>query len=150
MKTARDVMTSEVFTFTADVPVTQAAKTLLERKINGAPVVDASGAVVGVLTQADLVAQQKKTPTPSVFSILDGFIPLSSMASLEKEFQKIAALTVGQAMTDEPVTVAPDATIEEIAALMVDSGLHTLPVVENGKLVGVIGKEDVLRSIIGG
>ena len=70
------------------------------------------------------------------------------MKSLEKEAQKIAATTVGDAMTPDPVSVAPDTSIETLAALMVNSNFHTLPVVEDGKLVGVVGKEDVLRTLV--
>ena len=69
-------------------------------------------------------------------------------SKLPWEAQKIAATTVGDAMTPDPVSVAPDTGIETLAALMVDSNFHTLPVVEDGKLVGVVGKEDVLRTLL--
>ena len=66
---------------------------------------------------------------------------------MEKEWLKISALTVDQAMTPNPTTVTPDTPIEEIATLMVEKGYHTLPVLEDGRLVGIIGKEDVLKTI---
>ncbi|MDP3285655.1 MAG: CBS domain-containing protein, partial [Desulfobacterales bacterium] len=75
-------------------------------------------------------------------------ISLSSMKTLEKEVQKIAATTVSHAMTSNPVTVRSDTPIEVVAALMVDNNFHTLPVVDEGKLVGIVGKEDVLRTLI--
>jgi len=62
--------------------------------------------------------------------------------------KKISAVTVSQAMTPNPVTVRPDTVIEVVAALMVDSNYHTIPVVEGGKLVGIVGKEDVLRTLV--
>ena len=70
------------------------------------------------------------------------------MKSLEKEVRKIAATAVSDAMTPNPVTVSPDSSIETVAALMVDHNFHTLPVVENGLLVGVVGKEDLLRTLM--
>ncbi len=70
------------------------------------------------------------------------------MKNMEKEVSKIAATTVSQAMTRKPVTVAPDANIETVAALMVDKNMHTLPVVDQGQLVGIVGKEDVLRTLM--
>ena len=70
------------------------------------------------------------------------------MKRIEKEVEKIAALTVSQAMTPKPVTVTPQTGIEEVASLMVDKNFHTLPVVQDGKLVGVVGKEDVLKTLL--
>jgi CBS domain-containing protein len=62
--------------------------------------------------------------------------------------QKMAATTVGQAMTPNPVTIDPETPLEEIATLMVTKNIHTLPVVEGGKVVGVVGKEDILRTLM--
>jgi CBS domain-containing protein len=72
------------------------------------------------------------------------------MKQFEKQFQKIAATTVAQAMTANPVSVRPNTDIEELAALMVDNNFHTIPVVEEGELVGIVGKEDILRTLIPG
>lgn len=147
MLRARDIMTKELITVSPETEITKAAKILLEKGINGIPVVD-SGRLVGILCQSDLIAQQKKLPIPSVFTLLDGFIPLRSAKHFEKAFKKIAATTVADSMTPDPVTVQPETSIEEIAALMVDKNLHTLPVVEGKKLVGIIGKEDILRTLM--
>jgi CBS domain-containing protein len=148
MLKARDIMTKEVITVSPDTEITKAAKILLERRINGLPVVDAFGRLVGILCQSDLVVQQKKFPIPSVFTLLESFIPLTSMKRIDKEVEKIAALTVKQAMTADPVTVGPDTDIEEVARLMVDKKYHTLPVVEAEKVVGIVGKEDVLKTLL--
>jgi CBS domain-containing protein len=144
---ARDIMTKEPITVSPEMEIVRAAKILLEKGINGVPVVD-SGRLVGILCQSDLIAQQKSLPIPSIFAFLDGFLPLRSLKNFEKAFQKIAATTVRDSMTSDPVTVRPETSIEEIASHMVDKNLHTLPVVEAGKLVGIIGKEDVLRTLI--
>ena len=148
MLTAKDVMSTEVITTSPDTDISQAARLLLERHINGIPVVDSEMRVVGILCQSDLIAQQKKVSLPSLFTLLDGFISFSSTKNLDKEFQKIAALKVSEAMTSDPVLVSPDTSIEDVATLMVNRGFHTIPVVQDGRLVGVIGKEDVLKTII--
>ena len=148
MITAKDIMTVEVITLTPEVDIGQAAQVLLENGINGAPVVDGEGRLAGILCQSDLVAQQKRIPMPTVFTLLDGYLSLSSSKQIEKEVRKIAALTVAEAMTANPVTVRPDTKLETIAGLMVDSGFHTLPVVAAERLVGIIGKEDVLRTLL--
>ena len=147
MLKVKDIMTREVITATPDTEVFKAARLLLEKRINGLPVVDDAGKVVGILCQSDLVAQQKKIPLPSLYTLLEGFVPLTSMKRIDKEVEKIAAVKVRQAMTPDPVTVGPETAIEEVAALMADKKFHTLPVIENDRLVGVVGKEDVLRTL---
>lgn len=140
-------MTTEVITVSPDTEIVKAAKIMMDKRINGIPVVD-KGRLVGILCQSDLIAQQKKFPVPSLFTFLDGYISLTSEKHLEKEIQKIAATTVEQAMTPNPVTVAPDTPIDEVATLMVDKNFHTLPVVTEDELIGVVGKEDVLKLLI--
>ena len=147
MLKAKDIMTTDCITLTPDTDITAAAKILIENKINGAPVVD-DGKVVGVLCQSDLVAQQKKVTLPSFFTLLDGVFPLSSYEDLEKEMTKISALKVGDAMTPAPTFITPEASIEDVATMMANEKLYTLPVVEDGELVGVVGKEDVLKTLL--
>lgn len=148
MLKAKDIMTRKIITVSPDTEITNAAKILLEKRINGLPVVDAFGRLVGILCQSDLVAQQKSIPIPSVFTLLESFIPLTSIKRIDKEVEKIAALTVKQAMTANPVTVSPETDIEDVAKLMVDNKYHTLPVMKGDKVVGVVGKEDVLRTLL--
>ena len=147
MNTAEKIMTTDVITVSPNTEIVKAAKIMMEKRINGLPVVD-SGKLVGILCQSDLIAQQKKFPIPSLFTFLDGYISLTSEKHLEKEVQKIAAATVDQAMTPNPVTVSPITPIEEIASLMVDRNFHTLPVLVEGKLVGIVGKEDLLKLLL--
>ena len=141
-------MTKTLITVSPETEIVHATKLLLENHINGVPVTDETGKLVGILCQSDLIAQQKKFPVPSFFTLLDGLVPLTSMKYLESQVQKIAAITVAQAMTSNPVAVRPDTSIEEVAALMVDNNFHTIPVVQKGELVGIIGKEDILRTLI--
>ena len=148
MLKAKDIMTKEIISVSPDTEIANAAKILLEKRINGLPVIDASGRLVGILCQSDLVSQQKMIPIPSVFTLLEGFIPLTSIKRIDKEVEKIAALTVKQAMTPNPVTVDPQTDIEDVAKLMVDEKYHTLPVMESDKVVGIVGKEDVLKTLL--
>jgi len=148
MLKARDIMTKDVVTVSPDTEITQAAKLLLENHFNGLPVVDESGKLIGIICQNDLIVQQKRIPLPSLFTFFDGLIPLTSYRSLEKEVEKIVATTVSQAMTLDPITIEPDASLEDIATIMVNNNIHTLPVLDRDRLVGVIGKEDVLRTLM--
>jgi len=148
MITAKDIMTREVITISPETEIAQAAQLLLTNRINGVPVVNDAGELVGILCQSDLIIQQKNIPIPSLFTLLDGFIPLTSSKKIDREVEKIAATKVEDAMTANPVTINPDTGIEEVAAFMVEKNYHTLPVVDGGKLVGIVGKEDVLRTLI--
>jgi len=150
MLKVKDIMTREIITVSPETEIVNVAKILLEKGINGLPVIDATGRLVGVLCQSDLVAQQKSIPIPSVFTLMESFIPLTSIKRIDKEVEKIAALTVEQAMTPNPVTVGPETDIAEVAKLMVDKKYHTLPVMEGDKVVGIVGKEDVLKTLLSG
>ena len=145
---AKDIMTRKVITVSPDTEITEAARLLLKHHFNGLPVVDEGGRLQGIICQEDLIVQQKKLPLPSFFTLLDGLIPLKSYKSLEKELEKIAATTVAKAMTPDPVTVDPETDLEDIATLMVKHNTHTMPVLDQVKLVGIIGKEDVLRTLM--
>ncbi|WP_027371578.1 CBS domain-containing protein [Desulfovermiculus halophilus] len=143
-----EIMTTDVMTVQPGTKISQAASLLLDNHINGLPVIDAENILVGIICQSDLIVQQKKLPLPTVFTLLDGLIPLTSMSHLEKEVQKMAATTVEQAMTKDPTSVSPDAELEDVADLMVKKNFHTIPVVQDGKLVGIVGKEDVLKTML--
>lgn len=147
MLSAKDIMSTQVITFTPDTEIVAAARVLLEKRINGAPVVEGDR-LVGILSQTDLVAQQKTLTMPTLFTLFDGFIPLRSYEKLDEDMRKISAMTVGEAMTVNPVSVRLDTSITDIAQIMVEKKIHTLPVVEGDRLVGVIGKEDVLRTLL--
>jgi len=148
MLTVKDIMTASPVTVTPNTEIVQAAKLLLENRINGLPVVDDDGKLVGIICQSDLIAQQKKIPLPSLFTLLDGFIPLKSTKQFDRELDKIAAITVAQAMTPEPYTVTPDTTLEEVATIMVNRNFHSVPVLSDGRLVGIVGKEDILATLV--
>ncbi|MCG8689011.1 MAG: CBS domain-containing protein [Desulfobacterales bacterium] len=145
---ASDIMETNIICINPDTEITRAVEVLLNNHINGAPVVDDQDELVGILCQSDLIFQQKELPIPPIFTILDGIIPLSSSKKVEEDFQKMSATYVEDAMVTEVTTVTPDTSLSEIASLMVEKHFHTIPVIENKKLVGIIGKEDILKTLI--
>ncbi len=148
MQTAGDIMTTHVITVSPETEILQAVQLLLENRINGLPVIDDQDRLVGIVCQSDLIVQQKRVRVPSLFTLLDGYISLSSARHFEREVEKIAASQVRQAMTPNPASIAPETPVEEVATLMVEKNYHTLPVVSDGRLVGIVGKEDMLRTIM--
>jgi CBS domain-containing protein len=151
MLTAKDLMTANVIAVTKDTSVRELARILWRNRISGAPVADGAGKVVGVVTESDLIFQNKKVHLPAALPILDAFFFLEDPDKMEHELKKIAGTTVADICTLNPVTVRQDAPLEEVATLMAEKKIHTLPVLdENGQLVGVIGKSDIVRMIAEG
>jgi CBS-domain-containing membrane protein len=149
MKKAGEIMTAAVITVGVDTSVQELARLLAEHAISGAPVVDESGALLGVVTENDLIDQSKKLHIPTVVTILDSVIYLENPDKMEKEMKKMAGSTVGDIFTRDVVTVNPETPVEEIATIMAEQRIHTLPVLKEGRLVGVIGKRDIIKTLLG-
>ena len=150
MLTAKELMSTNVITVTGEIPVRELAKILSDNNIGGAPVVDDQGGVVGVVTESDLIDQNKKVHIPTVVAILDSFIFLESPEKMEKELKKMAGSKVEDIFVHEVITVQQDTPLDEVATLMAEKKVHTLPVLDEKKLVGVIGKSDIIRTIAQG
>jgi CBS domain-containing protein len=147
MVTAKDIMTTEVISVQKDTTVTELAEILWKNKISGAPVLDDDGNVVSVVTESDLIDQNKKVHIPTMVSILDSVIFLESSKKTEKEIKKMAGNTVQDICSMDLVYVTEDTGLDEIATIMAEKKVHTLPVLKDAKLVGVIGKSDIIRSM---
>ncbi len=147
MLTAKDIMTTDVLTVQPDMPVEELAALLYEKKIGGAPVMS-DGKLLGVVTESDLIDQAKNLHIPTVLTILDSVFVLGNPNRMDKEFHKMAGRTVRDIFSDELITVSEDAPLNEIATIMADRKVHTLPVVANGELLGVVGKADLIKAIL--
>ena len=146
MNTAADIMTAAPVTVTPGTTLHDAAKLLLDGHFNGLPVVD-DGRLVGMLTQSDIISMDRKVKAPSFFLLLGGYIPMQLPGQLSRDLQRMAATTVGEIMSPEPFTITPQTTAEEIADIMVEKRYYSLPVVDNGRLVGIVGMEDMLKRL---
>ncbi len=147
MLTARDIMTREVVTIRPEASVKDLATLLEERRISGMPVIDQDGLLVGVVTQSDLVQRSRDLELPLALNILDLHLFLETPSRFKRRLEKLLGNRVQDVMTENPVTIAPDTPVNEIARLMASKGVHTLPVLEAGKLVGIVGKLDLIRGL---
>ena len=147
MLTAKEIMSKEVITVKTEMPVSELADLLWKKKIGGVPVVDDNGSLVGVVTESDLIDQNKKVHIPTIMTILDSMIFLENPAKLDKELKKMTGTTVGDIYSTEIVTVSENTPMYEVATIMANQKVHTLPVVEDGKVLGVIGKADIIRNL---
>ena len=145
--TARDIMTTKIHSITEDAEIKDLAKLFVERNVNAMPVVDASGTLVGIVSQTDLVEQDKPLHIPTVFSLFDWVIYLESPKKFADEVAKVTARKVGEICTRELITCQPETPVSEIANLMVEHKAHLVPVLEEGRLVGVVARLDIIRSM---
>lgn len=136
----KDVMVTEVTTVAPETSLKDVATILAERGISGLPVVDSGGAVVGVVSEADILLKQT-APEPRRGGVL-GWL----LGSPAPEDAKLDARTAGDAMTSPAVTVEPDRPVARAAALMVEKGVNRLPVVRDGELVGIVTRADIVRA----
>ena len=148
MQTAKQLMTTAIISVTPETSVKELAIILASNKISGVPVLDGAGSLVGVVTENDLIDQGKKLHIPTVITILDSFFFLESTDKMDKEMKKIAGATVADICSTELITVGPEASLEEIATIMAEKRVHTLPVVDDGQLVGIIGRRDIIQALI--
>jgi len=145
--TARDIMTPDPVTVSPDTTVTDAAHLMSERRIGALPVVE-GGELAGLVTEGDLIMQDVKIHFPTYLSLLGGYIFAPGATDrFESSLRKAVGATVADVMTAEPVTVSPEATIEDVATLLIEREVSRVPVMEGSRLVGIISKSDIVRSI---
>ena len=140
-------MTTEIITVNSEIKVEELAHILWENKISGVPVVDENNNLIAVATENDLIDQTKNLHIPSMISILDSVIFLESAKKTENEIKKMTGSRVKDICASNPVTVDENATLAEIATIMAEKNVHTLPVMRDGNLLGVVGKSDIIRTL---
>ena len=143
---AKEIMTKKVFTVGPNMDVHRLAEFFIEKDISGAPVVDDKGKLLGIVLEEGLILRDKKVHLPTLINILSGVFALGE-ERFEGEMRKMAAITVSGIMEDNMVTISPELPVEEVATIIIEKGVHYFPVVENGKLVGVVTKKDIVRAI---
>jgi CBS-domain-containing membrane protein len=148
MLQAKDVMSRDVITAGPKMPVKELARLLVAKNISGVPVVNDDGMLIGIATEKDLISRDKKLHLPTVVTLFDAVIYLESEKHFKEELKKMAAATVEDIMVSDVVTIEEETPLQEIATLMADKGKDLLPVIKAGKLVGIVGKADVVRSMI--
>lgn len=145
----REVMTTEVVAFKADDPVQEAMRILAERRVDGAPVVDDAGTVVGIVSTSDLIVQEMQLHYPTVISLFGAYLELpSSVRRFEEDLRRAVGATVGDVMNKDPLVCQEDDTLEQVATVMHEKDVSRMPVVRDGRLVGLISQGDILRAML--
>jgi CBS domain-containing protein len=146
---ASDIMTQEVKTVNLSMQIREFATFLIKENISGAPVVDAAGNFLGIATEEDLIFQDKKVNLPTFLNLFSNIIPLG-VARTEEELKKITGIDLKDVMQTEPQTISPEMSIEEIATLMSENKTYYLTVIDDGKVVGVVTKRDLIKAVAKG
>ncbi len=142
----RDIMTKDVVAVPPSMDVRALAELFIKKDISGAPVVDEGGALRGIVLEESLILQDKKVHLPTFIYILNGVFSIGQ-ERFEEEMNKMAAITVEGIMEKKFTALSPETPVEDVATMIVEEGCHYFPVIEKGKLAGVVTKKDIVRAI---
>jgi len=141
---AKDVMTRDLISVTPDATVLQAARLMLQHHISGLPVVDASGKLVGILSEGDFL-RRRETATQRRRSRWLEF--LMGPGKIASEYTQSHGSKVAEVMTSDVRTVGEDTDLEKIVELMEKHRIKRVPVVRDGRVTGIIARSDLLRVL---
>ena len=141
---AKDIMTRNVITVTEDNSVSDVANALFENRISAVPVVDASGGLLGIVSEGDLMHRAEAGTGRRRSWWLSLFTDSNASAA---EFVKEHSRRVSDVMTRNVITAGPDMPVAEIAELLESKGIKRVPIVENGKVVGIVSRANLLHAL---
>ncbi|MBE0500174.1 MAG: CBS domain-containing protein [Desulfuromonadales bacterium] len=147
MLKAQDIMTREIRSVPLGTSIEELARLFEETRYNALPVVDAAGKLVGTISQNDLVERDRPLHIPTVISIFDWVLYVESEKNFVQEVKRMAARTVDEIYSEAKATCTPETPVDQVAALMSDKKAHLIPVLDGEKLVGVIARLDIIRSM---
>jgi CBS domain-containing protein len=150
MLKASQIMTRQFLTISPDMSVEELARLLLRKDVTGAIVADKKGKLLGVVTEGDLIAKEKNLHLPTLVSLFDSVIYLETSEHFKAELHKMVAKRVEDIYTKDPVTINKNTGLSEIATLMSEKKIHFLPVLEEERVEGVVGRREILQALAGG
>lgn len=144
-----DIMDPTPRTVAPDTPVEQVVDLMRNHELPGLPVVNEGGRCVGIITERDLVIADEggDLHLPHYIQLFGGVVFLESLSRFEEKLRKASAATAKDLMTPDPVTVSPDASVRDAGRLIAKEGHNRLPVVDHGRLVGIVTRIDVLNAL---
>lgn len=145
---ARDIMTKNVITVKKNATIEEIAKILTDNNIGGVPVVDDNNSLLGIITSKDLLYKDIEPRIPSYIEVLGGVFFVEGIKHYEEELRKLLASQAEEIMTKKVITITEDTEVKDIAELIVEKGVNRLPVLKDDKLVGIISRGDVVKSLI--
>ncbi|MBR6756292.1 MAG: CBS domain-containing protein [Peptococcaceae bacterium] len=144
----REIMKTDVYTVTDEANIGEVIRILVDNQINGVPIVDGKEKVVGFISDGDIMKFVAKQ-NPRIIDMTSFITVWYDTESFEKKMDDLMDLNVMELATTKLVSVEADYDIDEAAKVLGDKKIKKVPVLENGKLVGVITRSDILRYILG-
>lgn len=141
---ARDIMTRSVQTATADTRVHDLARMMVERRISAVPIVDERGSVIGIVSDGDLLHRPETGTERRRSRWLDFFVDTSTKA---REFRKSHGVRAADVMSRDIVSVESDTEAAEIADLFETKDIKRVPVIDDGRLVGIVSPRDLIGAL---
>ena len=148
MLTAADVMTRNVITVGKETTVRELADLFVSHRISSLPVTEKDGTLLGMVTETDLIEQDRNLHIPTVFSLFDGVFYLESERKLEQQLKKMTGKTVADIFSPKVQTATPETPISTIADVMSANRYNAVPVVSGRKLVGIVARIDLIKTMI--
>jgi CBS domain-containing protein len=147
--TVRDIMEVDVPPVYPEDPIEKVVQVLREHELPGIPVVNEGGRCVGIITESDLImgGEKEDLHLPHYIELFGGFVFLESTKKFEERLRKAIGSTAQDVMTEDPITIEPTASVEEAARTIAHSKHNRIPVVEHGRLIGVVTRIDVLDAL---
>jgi CBS domain-containing protein len=142
---AKDIMSSPVVTVTPDASVTEVATLLLEKRISGVPVVDQAGQIAGIISEGDLLRRVETGTERHRPHWLEMLLGRSGDAG---SFIKSHASRVGDVMSHDVIATHPEASLREVAELMERHGIKRVPIVDGGRLVGIVSRANLVQGLL--
>ncbi len=148
IKTAKDIMTKEVYLIRLDTSVTEAAKIMDENGLDGLPIVDKDKVLLGIVTQYDLIKNAAHVHLPTLQIIFKNLY-IKDSKEVEEEKKKITSLAVKDVMNPDPLILKPDVDIAEVISLFKDHHLvNPIPVIdESRRVIGIISRYDIIKLL---
>ena len=140
-----EIMTKDVVTGSAQDTVDSAAALMLDKNISSLPVVDSEQKLIGIITESDFVGKEVQIPH-ALASLRCLFGKLSRVSDVEQIYQEAKAMPLEKVMTKSPTTVSPEDSITKVVDIMSSKGFKRLPVVDAGKVVGIITRKDLIKA----
>jgi CBS domain-containing protein len=147
MLKAKDIMKTDVITVKPEMTVEELGRLFIEKDISGAPVVDESGNVLCIVTETDLINREKRFHIPTILRLFDAYITLESRSAMEEEIKRMSARLVKDICSGKVEGVSEETPIEDVATIMTDKRYSLIPVTRGRKLVGIIGRREMLKAI---
>jgi CBS domain-containing protein len=142
----RELMSPVEIFVSPDATVAEAARLLLDRNLFGMPVIE-DGKLIGIVTRRDVVTKHAHAHLPIFIGLL-GYVAPFELPGSREEVEHVLAVTVRDLMDDEVVTVNADADIDDVATLMADRSVDPIPVMERGRVIGIVSMADIVRLVL--